>query len=113
MNINVYSYPEGIDFRKIETRIAHKSKMKYLYSLDMNLTTEGRYYKKVKKYLITFPPELNNILEQLMEREVEDGRLKLPTLVYPKFIFEIEINDIKHYFHNNPWFVGEVFVEEK
>lgn len=75
MNINVYSYPEGIDFRKIETRIAHKSKMKYLYSLDMNLTTEGRYYKKVKKYLITFPQELNSILEQLMEREVEENRL--------------------------------------
>lgn len=73
MNINVYSYPEGLDFRKIGTRMAHKLKMKYLYSLDMNLTIEERYCKKVKKYLIDFPPELNNILEQLMEREVEEN----------------------------------------
>lgn len=112
MNINVYSYPEGLDLRRIETRMAHKSRMKYLYSLDMNLTIEGKYYKKVKKYIITFPPELNSILEQLMEREVEEDRLKLPTFVYPKFIFEIEFEGKTHYFHNNPWFVGEVFVDE-
>ena len=108
MTIKLYSYPDSIKFDDMENRVVDTSKMKYLHDMDMELTLQKRYSKKWERHIIDFPPELNARLEDIIYEEVPHYN----TFLYgtPKFIFEIEIDGKKHYFHNNPWFVGEVFV---
>lgn len=110
MIVKVYLYPEGIDFRNDRGRIVYKPKMKYIYNLDIYLTLQKRYSRKWKKYIIDFPPELNSRLEELMGNQMSDKFYNFYLYGLPKFIFEICCDGERHYFHNNPWFVGEVFV---
>lgn len=111
MVVKLYLYPEGIDFRKAKDRIVYKSKMRYLYDLDIKLTIQKEYSRKQGRYFVSFPPELNNMLENLMEKQMLDKDYNFYLYGLPKFIFEVCCNDKRLYFHNNPWFVGEVFID--
>ena len=66
MTVKLYSYPDSIKFDNIENRVVNTSKMRYLHTMDMELTLKKRYSKKWKKYIIDFPPELNASLEDII-----------------------------------------------